>query len=387
MTRALGIANVLTLALVACGGTASSATAPTSMVSPASSTLTVSGCVIPEGAASCTGSITWAIANARAPRVTVGGVTVSTEAMGTASPSIGASTQTVSIFDGTALLGEKSISGTCASASAWNGARCLAYAERLTERAPTPFVENGRPVTLEVVLFRPLVAGSFPTVLFHHGSTGDGTDPLLFTQTYTSEAVARFFTERGFLVVFAQRRGRGASDGIYDEGFTPNRSGYSCVQALTLAGFEHAMADVDAIVTWVSQRSDVDPKRLISAGISRGGVLALTHAAERPGVFLAGINFVGGWLGEGCSDGPAVNRLLFQRAGRFPASTVWLYGENDTFYSMPHSRGNFSTFTSAGGQGTFHAYTRAAGLNGHFVINDPKLWGTDLATFVDSLPR
>jgi hypothetical protein len=29
--------------------------------------------------------------------------------------------------------------------------------------------------------------------LFHHGSTGAGTDPSLFTQTYTSENIAQFF--------------------------------------------------------------------------------------------------------------------------------------------------------------------------------------------------
>lgn len=128
-------------------------------------------------------------------------------------------------------------------------------------------------------------------------------------------------------MVFAQRRGRGASDGLYDEGFTPTRSAYSCVQSVAIAGFEHAMADVDAAVAYVSARPDVNPARLLSAGVSRGGVLALTHAAERPGVFLGGVNFVGGWLGEKCSDGPAVNRPLFQRAGRFPSSTIWMYAK------------------------------------------------------------
>jgi dienelactone hydrolase len=262
-----------------------------------------------------------------------------------------------------------------------------AFGERITARAPTPFVENGRVVTLEVIIFKPFGPGPFPTVMFHHGSTGNGDDPSLFPVTYTNEGIARFFVERGFLIAFPQRRGRGASDGMYDEGFTPDRSRYSCVMAPSLAGFEHAMADVDAAHLYLIDRSDVDGVRLLSAGVSRGGVLALTHAAERQGAFRGAINFVGGWLAEGCADGPALNRLLFQRAGRFPAATIWMYGEGDSFYSVAHSRGNFAAFTGALGRGTFHAYTRAAGLNGHYIINDPLLWTADLDAFVREIGR
>lgn len=275
---------------------------------------------------------------------------------------------------------------TCPAASAWNGTQCQVFAERISARAPTPFVENGRPVTLEVIIYRPLGPGPFPTAMFHHGSTGNGDDPSLFTVTYTSENIARFFAERGWLVAFAQRRGRGASDGLYDEGFTPDRSRYTCDHAITLAGFERALSDIDAAVTYVSGRPDVDPARLLSAGVSRGGVLAVTHAAERPGVFRGAINFVGGWLGEGC-PGPSVNPLLFQRAGRFRSGTIWLYGENDPFYSMSHSRNNFSVFTAAGGQGTFHAYARASGLSGHNIINDPHLWTAQLQAFMEHLSQ
>ena len=384
----LALFRGLPLALVACGGAASNGAGPGAPgSSTASSTLTVSGCVIAEGSSACSGSISWSITGAQSPRVTLDGVMLSTEATGSASPMLGASTHTAAMFDGAELLGERTLSGVCASASTWDGAHCLAYAERITARAPTPFVEGGRPVTLEVVLFRPFGPSPFPAVMFHHGSTGDGSDPSLFTLTYTSENIARFFTERGWLVAFAQRRGRGASDGLYDEGFTPDRSGYSCVQSEAIAGFEHAMLDVDAAVAYVAERPDVNPARLLSAGISRGGVLALTHAAERPGVFLGAVNFVGGWLGEGCAEGPAVNRHLFERAGRFPEPSVWMYGENDSFYRTAHSRANFEAFVAAGGQGAFHVYTRASTLNGHYITNDPHLWTADLDAYLQQLDR
>jgi dienelactone hydrolase len=222
-------------------------------------------------------------------------------------------------------------------------------------------------------------------VIFNHGSTGNGDDPSQFRITYTNEPIARFFTTRGWMIAFPQRRGRGQSDGVYDEGFTPDRTRYSCLQAPALAGVERALQDVDAAVDLVRARPDVDRARLLAAGVSRGGILAAAHAARRPGVYRGVVNFVGGWLGEGCADAVAVNRPLFAAAGTFAGRTIWLYGENDPFYSVAHSRANFDAFVAAGGSAGFHVYTRAPGLNGHFIINDPGLWTPDLDAYVNAI--
>ena len=208
-------------------------------------------------------------------------------------------------------------------------------------------------------------------------ATGATIVPVYQTVTYTHEAIAQFFAERGFIVAFAQRRGRGKSDGLYDEGFTPDRSAYSCLQGPALAGFERALLDVDAAVEYVRNRADVDEARLLG-----GGILAVAHAGQRRGLFKGAVNFVGGWLGEGCADAVVVNRTAFVRGAAFDRRTIWLYGENDSFYSLAHSRRNFDAFVAAGGQATFFAYTRAANLNGHFIINDPALWTVELDAFL-----
>ena len=240
-------------------------------------------------------------------------------------------------------------------------------------------------VTLEVVLYRPLGNGPFPLAIFHHGSTGNGDDPSQFRLTYTNEAIARFLAERGWMVAFPQRRGRGASDGLYDEGFTPDRARYSCLQAPASAGLERAINDADAALDWLRARADVDAARVLSAGFSRGGLLAAVHAARRPTAFRGVVNFVGGWLGEGCADAVAVNRGSFVAAAAFPGATSWLYGESDPFYGVAHSRANFDAFRAAGGQGTFSVYRRAAGLSGHLIINDPALWSGELDAFLRNL--
>jgi dienelactone hydrolase len=353
----------------------------------ATGSLDVAGCTIAEGAASCPASIAWTTAGASAPRLVSGGATLSTAPAGRLSVAVTTTAQAVTLFDGDLPLDQDSVRGACVSASAWDGGQCRAYAERLDARAPTPFVEDGRPITLEVVVFRPFGPGPFPAVTFHHGSTGNGNDPSLFRLTYTSETVAQFLTERGYLVAFPQRRGRGQSEGLYDEGFTPDRSAYSCLQGPALAGFERALQDVEVAVDWVSGRSDVLASRMLSGGVSRGGILAVAHAGLRPERFTGVVNFVGGWLGEGCSDAAVVNRSGFLRGAEYDRPTLWLYGDNDSFYSLAHSRRNFDAFVAAGGQGSFLTYTRAPGLNGHLIINDPALWTADLDDYLRELTR
>ncbi len=276
---------------------------------------------------------------------------------------------------------------TCASASAWNGSQCVAYATRKTERAATPFFEDGQPVSLEVVIFQPLGPGPYPALMFHHGSTGNGDDPALFKLTYTHEAIARFFTEKGWLVAFPQRRGRGASGGRYDEGFEPDRSRYSCRQGPAFAGAERALDDADAALEHLRRHPDVDPIRILAGGHSRGGILAVAQAGRRVDAIRGAINFTGGWIGEGCVDSLLVNRSTFERGATSPHPGLWLYARNDSFYSIEHSQGNFAAFIAAGGRGSFRVHDRAAQLDGHFLPNDPQLWGADVAAYLESQSR
>lgn len=277
------------------------------------------------------------------------------------------------------------IGDTCSPTSILVDGACQTFALRVDARAPTPFTEDGQPVSLEVVLFKPLEGGRFPTVVFNHGSTGNGSDPSRFGITFTSKTIARYFVERGWMVAFPQRRGRGKSDGLYDEGFKTDRSSYSCQQDLTLGGADRALDDLNAATDWIRNRADVDTTRMLVGGSSRGGILSVAYVAQRPDVYLGAINFVGGWIGEGCGDYRAVNRTLFVAGAAFPGTSLWLYGANDSFYSLAHSRTNFDSFSAAGGLGAFNQFTRAPGLNGHFLINDLQLWESTMDDFLSQL--
>jgi dienelactone hydrolase len=257
---------------------------------------------------------------------------------------------------------------------------------RVVERISTSFVENGKAVFLEMVIYKPPGIGPFPTLMFNHGSTGSGSDPSLFTSTWTSSVIAGFFNEQGWMVVFPQRRERGKSDGLCDEGFEHDRSRYACEPTLSLAGLDRATADLDAAANHLGARPDVDSKRMLIGGQSRGGVASIAYSGAHPDRFVGVLNFVGGWVGDGCRHANSINGEGFRRGAAYRGATLWLYGENDPFYKISHSRRNFDHFQAAGGNGEFHVFTLATGQSGHGLISIRPLWQSVVMRYLERLP-
>jgi dienelactone hydrolase len=184
-------------------------------------------------------------------------------------------------------------------------------------------------------------------------------------------------------VVLPSRRGRGGSEGLYDEGFAADRAqGYTCDPARSLPGADRALRDIDAITDWILAQPFVDKSRFVVGGQSRGGILAIAWSGRHPELPKAAINFVGGWMGAGCSTASYINTTLFKRGAAFGKPTLWLYGENDPFYPLSHSRANFTAFQEAGGQGSFHEYVPPNGVIGHAISTRPELWSGAAAAYL-----
>ena len=206
-----------------------------------------------------------------------------------------------------------------------------------------PVTVDGEPVKLAVITYKPAGAGPFPTLIFHHGSTGRGVDPTIFARPYDPKVLAEWFTTRGWAVVLPSRRGRGGSEGTYDEGFALDRKqGYTCEQPLSLAGADRALRDIDAITPAILAQPFVDRSKVAVGGQSRGGILAIAWSGRQPGVPRAAVNFVGGWMGAGCSSASAINQNLFNRGAAYGQPTIWLYGDKDPFYPLSHTAGGIS---------------------------------------------
>jgi len=258
---------------------------------------------------------------------------------------------------------------------------------RRVSRVPTPWVENGKAQTLEMVSYVPPGSGPFPTLIFNHGSTGVGNRPSLFTLTWTSPEVAQYFVDKGWQVLMPQRRGRGKSDGLYDEGFEPDRSRYACKAELSLPAIERAASDLDAVMAHVKTLPTVDTRRLMIGGVSRGGILSVVYAGAHPAEFEGVVNFVGGWVGDRCADADQVNPVLFRRGAAFRKPELWLYGDKDPFYRLEHSRANFDAFVAAGGKGTFLSYAPPAGQIGHAIHQTPSIWSTAMDSYLAQTDR
>lgn len=277
---------------------------------------------------------------------------------------------------------------TCVKAVLWFlliGSLTAVQAQiKTVERIPTPFIENGQAISMEAVVFKPAGQGPFPALLFLHGSTGRGNIPRLFKDTYTLDSVVNQFVSRGWMVVFPQRRGRGQSGGLYDEGFDPDRTRYSCTPSFSLPGIARALEDTRVAADWLISRPDVDPKRLLIGGQSRGGILSVAFTGQQPQTFKGAINFVGGWVGcRDAADRAAINTVTFEEAAKGGTPTIWLYGRDDPFYSIEHSKSNFDAFVAKGGQGTFHVFNAPPAGNGHGIGRDASIWQEVVWNFVN----
>jgi dienelactone hydrolase len=254
--------------------------------------------------------------------------------------------------------------------------------QQLIESTPTGFVENRERVTLETVIYKPVGPGPFPTLVFNHGSTGRGDNPTLFVETATCDSIADFFNERGWLVAFPQRRGRGKSGGLYDEGFNLDRTAYSCRPELSLPGAARALSDIEAAVLHLRARPYVDSTRILIGGQSRGGILSVAYAGMHPSHVIGVINFVGGWLGDACPDSVSTNTAIFNGGSVYPKPMLWLYAENDAFYKTENSRQCFNAFVAAGGTGTFNVFVTTDTAHGHYLVSRPEQWSEVLGAYV-----
>lgn len=125
----------------------------------------------------------------------------------------------------------------------------------------------------------------------------------------------------------------------------------------------------------------LDPARIAMGGVSRGGALSIAYAGTHSGQVSAVINFVGGWLGWPCPTMGSVNPSLFNRGATYPGDSIWVYATNDAYYSLSHSRENFTKFSAAGGHGMFYAYVVPV-ENGHWLPAFPDLWSKDLDAYL-----
>lgn len=239
------------------------------------------------------------------------------------------------------------------------------------EQVWIPKATAGATIKLEATLYRPAGRGPYPILIFNHGATDGG---VRVSDTLRPDRLGREFPARGYYVLAPMRQGRGQSEGTYQE---PG----GCGSEIAL-GLRNAIADLDAVFAYVRQLPRVDMSRVLLLGQSRGGILSVVYAAERPGSVKAVVNFVGNWGRCGGLFTGNPNDDYFRAAGsRTKIPMLFLYAENDSFNPVSSIRSFAAAFQGAGGNLTFKLYPSTWG-DGHWLGRHPHVYSKDLDDFL-----
>jgi len=223
--------------------------------------------------------------------------------------------------------------------------------------------------TVAATILRPAGPGPFGAVILNHGvpvsdkeRAGASSSDLL-----TSAAV---FAQRGYVVVLPLRRGFGATGGEFAE-YTG-----SCSHPDYLRGEQAAAEDVMAAYEYARALPYVDPHRMILAGHSAGGMVALFTAGMRqPEGLVAVLAFAAGRGGNPalhpgvpCAAEPLA-RMLDMVGRSIEAPVMFHYAENDQYFNPDTTRFWFKRFT-AGGARAEYVLQPPFGDDGHYVFGD-----------------
>ncbi|MDQ6880821.1 MAG: prolyl oligopeptidase family serine peptidase [Pseudomonadota bacterium] len=229
-------------------------------------------------------------------------------------------------------------------------------------------------ILLETTLYKPDGDGPFPVVVINHGKASG--DPR-FQPRYRPVSAARYFLQRGYAVVVPMRQGFSRSGGSYIGGGC-NVESNGRVQA----------DDVKAVFDYLGTQPWVDRDRLLVVGQSHGGWTTLAFGARNyPGV-QGLVNFAGGLRQEDC---PGWKQALAGGAAGYARETrlssLWFYGDNDSYFDPETFHAMHDRYTAAGGKARLVAYGRF-GADSHALFGaraGAPIWQPELTDFLRSI--
>ncbi len=182
-----------------------------------------------------------------------------------------------------------------------------------------------------------------------HGSPADPTRrPSMMPAACDHEAV-QWFMARGFMVVAGIRRGYGLTGGRWAE-----TSGRCSADEYASAARESAR-DLDATVRYVTRLPYAQADNVVVVGQSAGGWAALGYNSVPHQPVVAMVSMAGGRGGR-VGNVPHTNcrpEELVRAAGILGAAAttpmLWIYTENDTFFSPTLAKGMHDAFLRSGG--------------------------------------
>jgi dienelactone hydrolase len=242
-------------------------------------------------------------------------------------------------------------------------------------------------VLMRTTVFRPPGAGPFPLMVMNHGTT-QNAERRHALSTPAFETLSQWFVRRGYVVAVPQRPGHGETGGAYRE----DQGG--CDDADFARAGLGAAESIAAAVAYMTAQPFVRRGGVVVVGQSAGGWATLAYASRAPTGLRAAINFaggLGGWSYDRPNNNCAADRLIetagmFGRTSRVP--TLWVYTENDTYFSPKLSGAMAEAFRAVGGKVDYQLLP-PFGADGHFLAeteDTETVWGAAVQRFLAGLP-
>src|SRR5437868_10808343 len=256
------------------------------------------------------------------------------------------------------------------------------YGPRLIEekvRIPSP---NGR--SIAATILRPDAPGPFGAVILNHGVSASARERARESSDLLINAAA-VFARRGYVVVMPLRRGFGATGGDMAE--DPG----SCSNPDYKSAEQNAADDVMVAYNYARGLPYIDGNRMILAGQSAGGMVALYTAGTRqPQGLQAVLAFAAGRGGDPdinpgipCAIEPVAR--IFDMIGKSIRVPVLMnYAENDLFFSPKVSRQWYERLNASWTDAEY-ALQPAFGKDGHYLFGDTlgvRYWLPTVETFL-----
>ncbi len=235
---------------------------------------------------------------------------------------------------------------------------------------------------LEAVMVRPNDSRPHPLALLNHGTPREANERRKMTP-WEMLPQAREFARRGWTTVIVMRRGYGDSGGDFSEDADP------CGRRPDFyrSGVQSAN-DLRAAIAYLSKLPEVDPTRIISVGRSTGGFATVALTANPPPGLVAAISFAGGRGSPAkdkvCDPDDLIDAFReFGKKSRVPM--LWVYAQNDHYFSPRLAAKFYQAFTQAGGRATFVS-ANPFRSDGHelFSLGGIKIWPAIVDDFLKS---
>ncbi len=239
--------------------------------------------------------------------------------------------------------------------------------------------DRGIPHLLQARVCRPQGEAPARVVVVAHGLPVSATERAHLAPQPCDGEAGRWFLERGYVVVFALRRGFGASGGEFVEA-----PANGVCEAPDFAGYgAEAARDIGATVDFATELPFARKDGAVVVGQSTGGWGTIAYNAVAHPRVVAIVNMAGGTGGRRRNQ-PNLNclpdRLAFaaEKFGRRATTPMlWIYARNDTFFPPSVADKLYRGFTRGGGKaefervGAFHN----EGHNLFYGAGGSQIWG------------